>query len=133
MYASNRDRDWDILYLLDGLTTDVLHHSWVPRGHDKAPWLELALPDTSVVGRVVVYTPTFQGEAKLRGCRVSLRRPDGSLVVVDNVENNSNHAIELRFAPREATAVRIDMTEFTTHVAGCAETGLVTEIEVYAE
>jgi len=130
---SNRDREWDILNVLDGLTRDVLHHSWAPRSSDKVPWLDVALPKATAVGRVCLYTPTFRGQAKLHGCRVLLRRPDGTLEPVAEIADNLEHRIESTFTAETAKAVRIEMVDFTPRIEGCSETGLITEIEVYAE
>lgn len=128
---SNRNREWGILYLLDGLTQDVLHHSWAPRGSDSTPWLEVALPKTVPVGRVSVYTPTFEGQAKLRGCRVLLRQPGGTLKSIAEIADNLKHEMVVTFAAEPAEAVRVEMTDFSTRIDGCSETGLITEIEVY--
>ena len=131
MMYCNRKQDWHIYYLFDGLSQDVLHHSWRPRGHDKSPWLEVALPAPTPVGRVRVYTPVYKGQAKLRGFRVLVRLPDGELQAVAEVVGNVEHAVTAVFAPVEAKAVRLELVDFTSTVKGCRETGLVTEVEVY--
>lgn len=133
MSYCNRKQDWHIYYLLDGLSEDVLHHSWRPRGHDKSPWLEIGLPAAAPVARVCVYTPTHEGKAKLRGFRVLTRLPDGELRAVAEVKDNAKHAATAVFTPVEAKAVRIEPVDFTTTVKGCRESGLVTEVEVYAK
>jgi len=130
---SNRGREWDILYLLDGLSRDVLHNSWSPRSDDQSPWLEVALPSPGPVGRVTLYTPSVADAARLHACRVLLRRPDGTLEPVAELAKNTSHELQLRFAARTARAVRVEMTGVNPRLEGSAETGLVTEIEVYAE
>lgn len=133
LFASNLKREWHILYLLDGLTRDALHRSWVPRDSDRQPWLEVALAEPGVVGKVKLYTPTYEGRAKLCGCRVLLRLSDDRLKCVASIADNVDHEIEVSFPAETATAVRIEPTEFTTHIDGCRETGLITECEVYAQ
>ena len=133
IFYSNRGKPWHVLYLFDGLSRDALHYSWVPRSRDKKPWLEVALPKQGSVGRVRLFTPSFKGQAKLRGCRVLLRRPDGSLKRVADIADNAEHEIEAEFPAEAAKAVRVEMSDFTTQFDGYGETGLVTEFEVYAK
>ncbi len=133
IFYSNRDKPWHVLYIFDGLSHEALHYSWVPIQSDKKPWLEVALPKQGPVGQVCLFTPFFEGQAKLRGCRVLLRLADGSLKLVATIAGNKTHEIKAKFAAEVAKAVRVEMTDFTTEFEGGGETGLVTEFEVYAK
>ncbi len=133
VFYSNVNKPWHLLYIFDGLSHEALHRSWVPIQSDKKPWLEVALPKQGPVGRVCLFTPFFEGQAKLRGCRVLLRLPDGSLKMAAEITGNTAHEIKAQFTAEVAKAVRVEITDFTTEFPGHGETGLITEFEVYAK
>ena len=110
-------------FLLDGLTEPTwADFMWTPQTSDKAPWLELLMPQAKRISRIKLYSP---------GCTMGKGK-----VVVENqsfaFDATGKNSIEINITPTVSSKVRIEFTRSAVKpLPGPFANRFLSEVEVY--
>lgn len=111
-----------LYFLFDGLRNPPrFEYSWAPLARDKKPWIEITLPEKSIVRELKLCTPN----GNLTSCRVTL--DSGRSVTADG---NRSEIFSIPLPGEKTSRIRIDFLKYG-YSRGNIGKRLLTEIEVY--
>ena len=93
-----------LYFLFDGLRNPPrFEYSWAPLARDKKPWIEITLPEKSIVRELKLCTPN----GNLTSCRVTL--DSGRSVTADG---NRSEIFSIPLPGEKTSRIRIDFLKY---------------------